>query len=135
MTRFFLAVCALGFLLTFTGCGDSLVKVSGKVTLDGNPLTTGNISFAPMQSGQVAIGTIDEKGNYTLQSGTQKGVPAGTYRVTIVAVELVPPSPQNPEPLPKVLTPPRYNDATTSGLTADVKPGNTTHNFDLKTMP
>ena len=135
MIRFSLVWCVLGLLFLSTGCGSSLVQVSGKVTLDGAPLNTGNISFAPVGEGQVAIGTINSKGEYTLQSGSANGVPPGKYRVTVVATELVQPTPQNPEPLPKILTPPKYNNADTSGLTADVTSSNKTHDFKLTSMP
>jgi hypothetical protein len=135
MIRPLLAGCVVALSFAFTGCGSSLVKVTGKVTIDGQPLTTGNISFAPVESGQVAIGTIDGQGNYTMQSGTVPGVAPGKYKVTIVAVEAVAPVPGQPEAAPKLLTPAKYNNPDTSELTADVSSTQKTFDFNLKSMP
>lgn len=135
MNRALIVFLASGLLIGFAGCGGAGSKVSGKVTIDGAPLKMGDISFSPVQAGPAATGKIDANGNYTVRMGTSAGIPPGSYKVTIVAVESVPATPENPMPLPKMLTPPKYNNADTSGLTAEVKAGSNSIPFDLKSMP
>jgi hypothetical protein len=122
-------------LFAVAGCGGSQGRVSGQVTLDGQPLTKGDISFSPVADGVVASGQIDSGGNYSLKVGTSAAIPPGSYRVTVVAVEPVAPTPEHPEPLPTLLTPKKYNNPATSELSAEVKAGSNTFNFDLKSMP
>ena len=106
------------------GCGGEGAQVGGTVTLDDVPLTTGTVSFYPNQPGPVAYGQIGSGGQYALSTGTEEGLTPGTYSVTVSATELVPATPSNPEPLPKLLTPERYQDKATSGIVVEVKPGN-----------
>ncbi len=125
---------ALGLLIcALSGCGGG--TVSGQVTLDGQPLTKGDISFAPTSAGPAAAGQINSSGNYTLRVGTNTSIPPGSYRVTIMAVEPVAPTPEHLEPLPKLLTPARYNNADSSGFTADVKAGANKFDFNLISAP
>ncbi len=133
MIRNLFLACLL--LFAFVGCGGTQGRVSGHVTLDGQPLTKGDISFAPAGEGVAATGQINSRGNYSLMVGTSADIPPGSYRVTVVAVEPVAPTPENPEPLPNLLTPKKYGNAATSDLTAEVKVGSNTFNFDLKSMP
>ena len=117
----------IGVVLVFAsivgGCGGQGAQVTGTVTLDNEPLTTGTVSFHPEQPGPFAYGQIDSSGRYTLNTGTEEGLTPGNYTVTVDATELVPATPTNPEPLPKLLTPERYRDKTTSGIAVEVKPG------------
>jgi hypothetical protein len=69
------------------GCsGDSSrLAVEGKVTIDGNPLPAGKISFTPMP------GTPSPTGGATITNGTfkvlaAKGLRPGTFRVEIKAL-------------------------------------------------
>src|SRR2546423_10334425 len=71
-------------VLTLVGCGDGLAKVSGKVTLDGQPVVGGSrmygtVNFYPASgNGVPAVGGIDESGHYQLKSGSRNGTAAGT---------------------------------------------------------
>jgi hypothetical protein len=58
------------------GCGKGKGTVSGTVTLDGQPLPAGNITFIPSK-GQGAGGTIQD-GKYSVAD-----VPAGKVAVTV----------------------------------------------------
>jgi hypothetical protein len=127
-------ICLAVLLVGLAGCGGP-ARVSGNVTLDGKPLTKGAITFAPTGDGPVATGSINSSGRYTLQVGTQSAIPPGTYTVTIVAVEPVPPTPEHPEPLPKLLTPAKYNNPATSGLAAEVKRGSNSFDYQLISEP
>jgi hypothetical protein len=112
------------------GCGGvdlpDRATVHGSITLDNQPVTTGEITFMPDESkgtiGPSATGTIDASGNYTLTTDHQgdggDGAIAGFHRVRIVARE-----PAEPGAPSKSLIPQRYADFKTSGLTAEVKLG------------
>ena len=97
-----------------TGCGGRQeATVSGTVTLDGQPLTKGNVAFYPAgSSGTAATGTISADGTYTVATGQQAGLPAGDYVIKVVAAD---PPPDDTTP-PKLLTPEKYSRVETSPL-------------------
>jgi hypothetical protein len=115
------------------GCGTANT-VSGKVTVDGQPLKTGTITFSPKMDAPAAIGQIDFAGSYRLSVGTSQSISPGTYQVTIDAVELVPPTPTDPSPLPKKLLPAKFYDGQNPEMVREVKTGKNTFDFDLKSM-
>jgi len=124
-------------LVFTTGCSSGLATVSGSVKIDGVPLKTGTISFKSTTDGALGQGTIDAKGEYTVMTGANSGLKPGSYQVTVVATQLDPPDPARPSfvPQPVLLVPAKYGDPSTSGLTAEIKPGkNVDVNFDLKSM-
>jgi hypothetical protein len=127
------ALFLLGVLF-LVGCGGNPATVSGKVTLDGQPLTKGDISFYAAGSA-CANGQIDASGNYSLHTGTDEGLQPGTYQVAIVANDILMPTQPYGSPIPKLITPPQYSNVTTSGFTAEVKPGKNTFNFEMVTTP
>ncbi|WP_435016479.1 hypothetical protein TA3x_004045 [Tundrisphaera sp. TA3] len=122
-----IAVC-----LALAGCttdesGDSLDReaVSGKVTLDGQPLDSAVIQFIstdPNSQGGTS-GPI-KAGAY--EFGTDRGPVAGSYKVAISSVEPTveeaepPPPGEVPKPKPDRI-PKKYNVQTT--LTAEIKAG------------
>ncbi len=77
--------CLLVALWMLAGCGDSapaLVPVTGKVTLDGSPLTKGSIRFQPDKDkgntfGSECIGEVGADGIYKLTTVGKDGAPAG----------------------------------------------------------
>ena len=81
----------LMMILMVMGCGSSgparpaLNPVKGKVTLaTGAPLAFGTIAFEP--SGGRAYrcsGKIGPDGTFELETGTEKGATAGTYKVSV----------------------------------------------------
>jgi len=143
VSRLLLAI-SLGSL---AGCGGGvgdvragLVPVTGKVTLDGKPLTTGTISFIAGDGKESYTSQIDGSGSYTLAaSPTSPGALPGDYKVIVIAVE----APKMADPMkdvaagpdmgaPKSLVPEKYKTAETSGLTGTVPKSGGTINFDLK---
>ncbi len=106
------------------GCGDSgpeLGQVTGQVTLDGKPLTSGTVTTVPLK-GRGARGAIDSEGYFTLESGDLgSGAVVGTHRVAVIAVEET--AWQGPETPKKLLVPQRYTNSDTSRLQIEVKPG------------
>lgn len=71
------------------GCGSDAeqldpLPVTGKVTLDGQPLSQATVTFLSTgPGGMSAIGTTDEEGVYALSAGPYVGALAGEYKVTI----------------------------------------------------
>jgi hypothetical protein len=105
-------------------------RVSGAVTLDGQPLKSGIIHFVPADGQTASADAQVEDGKFSAK------VPIGAKKVSISAPKVVgkrkmydtPDSPM----VDKVeeLVPAQYNSAST--LTLDVKPGNQTQNYELK---
>lgn len=110
----------------FAGCGapkdlPKLGKVTGKVTLDGQPLKNARVQFTPDTS-RPSGAVTDDQGQYELIFNENlKGAAVGKHKVRINSG-----SAMEPEKLPQ-----KYNVKTE--LTADVKEGtNPPINFDLK---
>jgi len=85
-------VSALGFLLA--GCGPTntgpnlkVTSVRGKMTMKGAPLADADLGFIPLDTppkGFTSAGAkTDAQGNFEATTGTQKGLPAGNYKVTV----------------------------------------------------
>jgi hypothetical protein len=117
---------AIVLVSTAAGCSGAAASVSGTVTMDGQPLTTGNVSFYPEgDSGAPAYGQIDAQGRYSLKTGSDLGLTPGSYTVVVVATK-DPPEPydktgaENP-PIP--ITPGKYGNVATSDLKVQVNGG------------
>lgn len=137
--------------LSLSGCAveqplDKYVDVTGKVTYHGEPVNKGGIHFLPVEKGGLpATGDIirGEIKNVTTRAQGD-GVLPGSYKVAITAFEeseskrsTVSPGVIDPQEVQRAaenartLIPPRYNNASDSGLTADVAPGHGVFNFEL----
>ncbi len=125
-------VLALAFI--DSGCNDSgpeLGSVSGTISLDGKPLEGAEISFQPdLATGSPALGETDVQGRYEMRhSRSRKGAHVGTHKVHITtAIERE--NAQGKIVRFKERVPARYNVKTE--LTADVKPGRNTIDFQLE---
>ncbi|MDR1382706.1 MAG: hypothetical protein LBJ67_02490 [Planctomycetaceae bacterium] len=79
--------------LCLLGCGNGLTKVTGKVTLDNEPVKDAALMFSQTENPSVmATGTTDADGNYSLvtfRGGDKaiKGASPGSYIVSIVKKE------------------------------------------------
>ena len=126
-------------------------KLTGKVALDGKPLAGGYVIVAS-ESGRYSVqGYINAEGVYTVPEP-----PLGKVTVAVQTAHLrgaaVPKGDPGkgkggegsrgmvlPDPneigLGFTEIPERYEKGETSGLTAEVKPGNQTHNLDLTGKP
>jgi hypothetical protein len=90
-----LIVSGLLALTVLAGCssrGPAIVHVSGRVTLDGEPLANASISFQPItdkgnasQAATGSYGKTDADGRYSLQliDPDQPGALVGKHQVTI----------------------------------------------------
>jgi hypothetical protein len=113
------------------GCGGpahpDVGRVTGVITLDGQPLPEATVMFQPTQ-GRASIATTDAAGKYTLIY--LDGVPGallGQHKV-IIRTEI--PGEDGQPPIAKEKLPNKYHEQTE--LTAEVKPGSNTFNFPLE---
>ena len=135
------------------GCGETgdtnrpkTVPVTGSVTYNGQPVEGATVTFVTGGSGgRGALGTTDASGKFqltTFEAGD--GAIPGSYKVTIAKTTgetapmtqedgvVVPPTGGPPTTEVKDELPLKYKDASTSGLTADVKEGGDNQfTFDL----
>lgn len=112
-----------------TGCSNNnppLGKVSGKVTLDNEPLAGVIINFKP-EDGRAATGTTDSQGNYTLEFSY--GVMGAKVGPNTVMLEW-PLSEGEPGLGPRKRIPNKYVGLN-SELKVEVKKGRNTFDFDL----
>lgn len=75
-------------LVAAAGCGRGagIVPVSGRVEVDGKPLSTGGIMVVP-ETGRAASGSIAPDGRFTLSTFKEgDGVVKGRHKVEIFAV-------------------------------------------------
>lgn len=119
------AMCAV---IIFVGCGETKqvlkdrAEVSGTVTFNGKPLPAGSIGFESTERyGRSPASIIDGKFK------TDRA-PIGKVIVSIQTSSVQFGAPNLYVPIPA-----KYEDSSTSGLTAEIKPGvNENLNFDLK---
>lgn len=130
----FLPVIAL-FMLCLGGCQrhfDYTGKVRGTVTLDGRPMTSGNVISTPQDGGRGAIGAIRNDGSFVLTTGQNiNGVAPGTHLLAVVAHETGTTTESQLEVANKLSVPERYIDPGRSGFTIDVIAGEV-HEIELK---
>ena len=128
-------------LLTLAGCGGSaLCPVSGKVLVDGEPLTKGFVVYhpdddRPISGEELPRAELDQEGAYQLQSGKNLGAPPGKYRVVIVAQDLSTRAPDarsavHPEPQPLIDR--KYFVLEQTPLRAEVKKEAAAGEYDFK---
>ena len=124
-------------MLCFTvGCGNGLAKVTGTVTLDGQPVNGGpeiygTVRFFHEGGGGAGVAIIGNSGQYELKTGAQRGIEPGTYRVAISIQKVTPGANEYAESKLTLISPAKYASIPGSGLRADVNQGRNTINFDL----
>jgi hypothetical protein len=119
--------CLAVFLLAGCGSRGELGRVSGTITLDGQPLPNAFVVFAPTGPGTSSRGRTDAGGHYEMMfTDREKGAWIGENLVRINTGDVGPGGGAGPkERVPMV-----YNQNTT--LKVEVKRGDNTFNFDLK---
>jgi hypothetical protein len=150
LSRAFISI-AISLLSIAAGCGPSLPErgvVRGVVTSAGKPVTQGYIRFLP-ESGRAAVGEISPDGSYQLTTFEPgDGALLGKHKVTIEAKKVIS-SGETPHSIDEEiamsrdgrlqkakqqmvwLAPARYSRVETSGLKAEVKPGENRIDFPL----
>jgi hypothetical protein len=115
--------------LAVVGCSQSgIVKVTGTVTLNGQPTDQAEVMFNPKKGGRIATGVTDSSGHFSL-STTKPGDGADPGEYTVTLNEYYPPGkapalPRGGGPLPSRFAP-KYGDPTQTPLTATVERGKT----------
>lgn len=124
-------------IISTAGCQQSPLEaeVSGLVTLDGMPLQSGSVIFAPYAGGSNnAFGAVDSSGEYFLKSNRTPGLAPGKYKVTVAAYEHVEITPGERSMIePKLITPQKYSDINSSGLEYEVLVGKNSIDIQLFT--
>ena len=132
-----LALCGV-LVLTIGGCGGdgrpSLVKVEGKVTLNGEPLGGAKLGFIPVDQGdygRASRATSNADGTFVVGTyAKDDGMPRGKYTVVVEKTEYVDELPdgfniEDPEANAvsvkmKRFLPEHYGNPSDSGLTVEV---------------
>jgi hypothetical protein len=142
----------LGMLCLGCGQGLDLAPVSGRVTLDGKPVTQGEVTFIP-EDGPSAFGSIGADGTFRLTTlNKDDGALVGRHKVLILSTQVTggsvaPTSFEQEMEWAKQgvasdgkvlipgkttwLVPEKYSRPDASDLTAEVKSGDNTLNSDL----
>jgi hypothetical protein len=126
------------------GCsGIHTYPVSGKITLDNDPLTEKStvILFEPNPtkgntSDLKPSGTVDENGNYTVRTNGQAGAPPGVYKVVVTAMKSTPVHPTSTKRMPvaQSLLLPKYGKANATPLEVEVVADPPPGAYDLKLL-
>ena len=139
-----------GICLLLSGCGDgrpATSPVRGKITFEGQAVTTGKIVFYP-DDGRSAMSTIGPDGTYELRTmDPGDGAIPGKHVVTITATRTTGPAmpssfeeelagagtqpPSDDTASVQWLVPEEYSQRTTTPLKAEVKAGENTIDFEL----
>jgi hypothetical protein len=134
-------VCAF-LAAVLASCGEDKIgktlTVTGKVTLGGEALPSGIVTFTPdAEKGNKGnfnpTGTIGADGNYTLHTDTKDGAPPGWYKVSIntnmpPASKDMKPGETPPQP---VAINPNYNDPNRSGIRIEVTESPAANAYDI----
>ncbi|CAN5167045.1 hypothetical protein BH11PLA2_BH11PLA2_26450 [soil metagenome] len=109
-----LAICA--FIAAGCDSHPKVVKVSGQVLIDGQPLRHGFIQIVP-DGQRAAMAKLDNEGRFTLSTDPNKtddGVAPGTHRVAVIGLETLDAGSQ------RWNAPKKYSTVEESGLTVTI---------------
>jgi hypothetical protein len=128
------AVCLAAVLVPGCGGGPAIdvAPVKGKVTVEGQPVTSGQVSFLPESQdikGGMSAGQIDSNGQYTINTAGKAGAPPGKYKVTITPT-MVPA--QGATKPPSTPFNSKYSDPQKTPLTVEVTKSPAPDAYDLK---
>ena len=115
------------------GCSDSNEggEVRGKITIGGQPVTAGMVSFISQEGKDSVVGTLNDKGEYVVQNP-----PTGKVKI-VIQTEMFKPQNAGPKvPFMQdqptyVAIPAKYETAATTDLEYTVKRGKITHDIVL----
>lgn len=135
VNRVLQAAAAATLLASIVGCSDGKAHVTGVVRLDGEPLAGEGLRVTvlmkPTSGGPAANGNVADNGSYRVYTGSAAGIQPGSYKISVVGKRLEPNPDPNYPPRSIALTPPRYANTSTSGLTLDAVAGSQTFDIEL----
>jgi hypothetical protein len=128
------------------GCGGklpSMTPVSGKVTINGQSLTGGQVSLIPdiphpneegakpseTQTAGLSAGQIGSDGTYKIFTAGKEGAPLGKYKVTVTP-SMIPSGDAKTAPASGFN--PKYSDARNTPLRIEVVANSEPSKYDLK---
>jgi hypothetical protein len=116
------------------GCGPhvAVVPVQGKVTLNGQPVTSGQVSYLAADKESKAgpaTGPIESDGSYTIHTAGKEGAPPGKYKVTVTPT-MVPM--EGATKKPSLPFDQKYGDPRKTPLTVEVVASPAPGAYDLK---
>ena len=121
-------------LVVFVGCSirpadqPEIAAVSGRVTMDGQPLASVSVVFES-ERGVLSFGNTDDEGRYSVSYiRSAKGAGLGRNVVRISTPTMGPSSPLRKDKIPST-----YNTAST--LAVDVTKGSNVFDFSLESQP
>ena len=131
--------CCLGLCALLSGCGgakysgDKRFPLAGEVTIDGQPIDLGSISFIPAGGEGRGSGGVIQDGKYAVPE--EKGATAGNYRVEIRWLKLTGRKLRDPDTGEmyderREALPDKFH--TSSDLSAEVPLPENRHDFKLK---
>jgi hypothetical protein len=127
LSRFVTVVLVIGYA---AGCqGSSEGTLHGRVTLNGQPVASGAITFTPVDGQTATASCLIKDGQYTAR------VPVAKHKVTITSPQAekgakTPASTLEDGPAVHETIPEKYN--TKTELMVEVQPGTHEHAFDLE---
>jgi hypothetical protein len=120
-----LKICSAIFIcLIVLGCNDGRPKrvaVSGKVTIDGQPLKIGTVQFySQTAKGRPSMGKIESDGTFSLYTFEQKdGIPLGAFDVSVTSKQSLSKGLADERYMCNI--PPKYEDIKTSGIVKKIE--------------
>jgi len=126
-------LCSIVLVGAVVGCGGSfnVGTVTGKVTLDGQPLPGALVTFSPTAGGSPSAGRTDVRGTYTLQyTRDVQGAELGEHLVSVSTFSEGDPDSDPPTPTVPEKVPAKYNEK--SQLKQTVSKGVNTINLALE---
>ena len=108
--------------------------MTGVVTLDGSPVTSGVVNFIGTgDAGYAASAPLSAEGRYQVVTEYGDGLPDGSYQVSVEPpADALMEADSNPgQSLPEFAVPEKYRSPATSGLTVEVAGEAKTFEIDL----
>ncbi|MFW6114559.1 MAG: carboxypeptidase-like regulatory domain-containing protein [bacterium] len=148
LRQVFYCTAPLLFLI-MTGCGGTdfgpMGAISGKVTIDGEPVKEGTkVLFMHPSEGHAGFGITDAAGEYRIEwrkgGTTYDGLPVGNYQVMIVPADYVDVDELSADEMlagggdqqATGQIPPKYLRGSTSGLAYEISEGENEIDIDLE---
>ena len=140
LARSLAAAGLLAALAAVAGCesgGDDFAPVTGKVTLNGQVLKYGVVTFRPdatkgNPTQHHPTGEIQPDGTYTLMTAGRKGAPPGHYKVLVFVDENASAGAPAHPVMPKWAINVKYTDEATTDLRVEVVAKPVPGQYDLK---
>lgn len=115
---------------------ETLFPVTGRITLDGQPLPRGSLTLRPElaeNNWHQPTGMIGDEGHFIVYTNGREGVPPGTYRVVVFVTEATSTENGAARPgMPRSLVPQRYNNPDETPLRVQVVAQSSDKTYDLE---